>query len=225
MFKNVEDAKEIILRMYNIQELFQIEKKGEIKTMLNDIAHANTDKNKESWNKWISKDSDNERYINDMIDKIGCNRNMRLSILIVNAQYYKNFDLLTKAIEEIKKNKDFKKTNEEETKSYELIRDVQEAKKTIYRFFKNIEKLKQALKSDEINNTITELADYYSYTYSDELTDWFTHDLNDRFVNEALFRYGHKKGQNIFDLIRKGQYVKNKELFNEAVKELKKEME
>jgi len=105
-----------------------------------------------------------------------------------------------------------------------MLESVKEAKEELLDYFEeNKEELKKAIKNDEIQDIITEIADSDTDVYANYLTNWFSKGQNYRYVEDALEEFGYTPDKGIFDIIRAGQYLKNEELLNEAVKELKKE--
>jgi len=101
----------------------------------------------------------------------------------------------------------------------------EEAKEELQNYYSTTEELKEAIKNDEIQDAISEIADNNIDVYNADLLDW----LRDNYykVEDAIEEYGFPELDDKPDIlmaIRQGQYKENEEVLNEALEEIKEEL-
>jgi len=92
-------------------------------------------------------------------------------------------------------------------------------------YYATDEELEEAIKSDDIQDAISEIADNNIDVYNYDLLQWFP-DNYDK-VEEAIEEYGFPETNGKPDMmgaIRQGQYRENEEVLNEALKDIKEEL-
>jgi len=102
-----------------------------------------------------------------------------------------------------------------------MIRDVQEAKKAIYKYFKNDKK--KMKKEIDCGNLEIDIAQVNTDSDINTLIDWVAKDkINFEFVDAAL-EWG---GTNItaLELFKNAQILKARDIIYEAMDEIKKEL-
>jgi len=101
----------------------------------------------------------------------------------------------------------------------------EEAKEELQNYYATTEELKEAIKNDEIQDAISEIADNNIDVYNYDLLQWFP-DNYDK-VEEAIEEYGFPETDGKPDMlqaIRQGQYLENEEVLYEALEEIKEEL-
>ena len=101
----------------------------------------------------------------------------------------------------------------------------EEAKEELQNYYSTTEELKEAIKSDKIQDAISEIADNNVDVYNADLLDW----LRDNYykVEDAIEEYGFPETDGKPDIlmaIRQGQYLENEEVLYEALKDIKEEL-
>jgi len=103
-----------------------------------------------------------------------------------------------------------------------VLENVEDAKdKLLFDFDGEEEDLKDCIKKGEIQERISIIADDFVDTYTSNDLHWLLDQNNVKYVDEAIEEQGCDGI--LIDLVGRGQYKKNMELLNKAVKELKKE--
>lgn len=101
----------------------------------------------------------------------------------------------------------------------------EKAKEELKNFYATTEELEEAIKSDKIQDAISEIADNNIDVYNYDLLQWFP-DNYDK-VEEAIEEYGFPETDGKPDMIKaimQGQYKENEEVLNEALEEIKEEL-
>ncbi len=101
----------------------------------------------------------------------------------------------------------------------------EEAKEELQNYYSTTKELKEAIKNDEIQDAISEIADNNIDIYNADLLQWFP-DNYDK-VEEAIEEYGFPELDGKPDMIKaimQGQYKENEEVLNEALEEIKAEL-
>ena len=101
----------------------------------------------------------------------------------------------------------------------------EEAKEELKNFYATTEELKEAIKSDKIQDAIPEIADNNIDIYTIDLLDWFRDNYYK--VEDAIEEYGFPETDGKPDIlmaIRQGQYKENEEVLYEALKDIKEEL-
>ena len=101
----------------------------------------------------------------------------------------------------------------------------EEAKEELQNYYSTTEELKEAIKNDEIQDAISEIADNNIDIYNADLLQWFP-DNYDK-VEDAIDEYGFPETDGRHDImqaIRQGQYKENEEVLYEALEEIKEEL-
>lgn len=99
------------------------------------------------------------------------------------------------------------------------------AKEELQNYYTTTEELKEAIKNDEIQDAISEIADNNINIYNADLLDWFRDNYYK--VEDAIEEYGFPETDGKPDImmaIRQGQYLENEEVLNEALEEIKEEL-
>ncbi len=99
------------------------------------------------------------------------------------------------------------------------------AKEELQNYYSTTKELKEAIKNDEIQDAISEIADNNIDIYNADLLDW----LRDNYykVEDAIEEYGFPETDGKPDMIKaimQGQYKENEEVLNEALEEIKAEL-
>ena len=99
------------------------------------------------------------------------------------------------------------------------------AKEELQNYYSTTKELKEAIKNDEIQDAISEIADNNVDVYNADLLDW----LRDNYykVEDAIEEYGFPEldgKPDILMAIRQGQYKENEEVLYEALEEIKEEL-
>jgi len=99
------------------------------------------------------------------------------------------------------------------------------AKEELQNYYSTTKELKEAIKNDEIQDAISEIADNNIDVYNADLLDW----LRDNYykVEDAIEEYGFPETDGKPDMmmaIRQGQYKENEEVLYEALEEIKEEL-
>ena len=101
----------------------------------------------------------------------------------------------------------------------------EEAKEELQNFYATTEELEEAIKSDKIQDAISEIADNNINIYYAGLLDWFRDNYYK--VEDAIEEYGFPELDDKPDIlmaIRQGQYKENEEALYEALEEIKEEL-
>ncbi len=101
----------------------------------------------------------------------------------------------------------------------------EEAKEELQNYYSTTEELKEAIKNDEIQDAISEIADNNIDVYNADLLQWFPDNYYK--VEDAIEEYGFPELDDKPDIlmaIRQGQYKENEEVLNEALEEIKEEL-
>jgi len=103
------------------------------------------------------------------------------------------------------------------------LEDLEQAKEKLLDYYKDEQKLKDAITNGEIESDIEIISENNKDEDASNLIDWLREEYDNRdYVDDVLYKLGNG-GRSITDLISMGQLSKNKDLLNKAVKELKKE--
>ena len=112
-----------------------------------------------------------------------------------------------------------------------VLKSVEEAKQALKGYFGDGDQLNRAVyySTEELENTITEIADDEIDVYNDVLLEWAKVPKNQYDIDEYKTQLGEidleaDGSKIVFDLIRGGQYYHNFTLLNEAVSELHNEL-
>lgn len=103
----------------------------------------------------------------------------------------------------------------------------EEAKEELQNYYFTTKELKEAIKNDEIQDAISEIADNNIDIYNADLLDWFRDNYNYYKVEDAIEEYGFPEldgKPDILMAIRQGQYKENEEVLYEALEEIKEEL-
>jgi len=101
----------------------------------------------------------------------------------------------------------------------------EKAKEELQNYYTTTEELEEAIKSDKIQDAISEIADNNIDVYNYDLLQWFP-DNYDK-VEEAIEEYGFPEldgKPDMLQAIRQGQYLENEEVLYEALEEIKAEL-
>ena len=101
----------------------------------------------------------------------------------------------------------------------------EKAKEELQNYYTTTEELEEAIKSDKIQDAISEIADNNINIYNADLLQWFP-DNYDK-VEEAIEEYGFPEldgKPDMLQAIRQGQYLENEEVLYEALEEIKAEL-
>jgi len=101
----------------------------------------------------------------------------------------------------------------------------EKAKEELQNYYTTTEELEEAIKSDKIQDAISEIADNNVDVYNYDLLQWFP-DNYDK-VEEAIEEYGFPEldgKPDMLQAIRQGQYLENEEVLYEALEEIKAEL-
>jgi hypothetical protein len=102
----------------------------------------------------------------------------------------------------------------------------EEAKEELQNYYSTTEELKEAIKNDEIQDAISEIADNIMMCLYADLFDWFRDNYYK--VEDAIEEYGFPEldgKPDILMAIRQGQYKENEEVLYEALEEIKVRIE
>lgn len=101
----------------------------------------------------------------------------------------------------------------------------EEAKEELQNYYATTEELKEAIKNDEIQDAISEIANNNVDVYNADLLDWFKDNYIK--VEDAIDEYGFPETDgkpDIMQAIRQGQYKENEEILYEALEDIKEEL-
>lgn len=101
-----------------------------------------------------------------------------------------------------------------------MINTIKEAKELIKEYYQNDSEMKEAIESDEIQDATSEIADNNIDIYFSDLYKWVADESD--WVERALDEFGWDGcGGDLSKAIQMGQSLKNQEILNEALEELK----
>jgi len=92
-------------------------------------------------------------------------------------------------------------------------------------YYATDEELEEAIRNDEIQDAISEIANDNVDVYNYDLLRWLQHNYYK--VEDAIEEYGFPETNGKPDMmgaIRQGQYRENEEVLNEALKDIKEEL-
>lgn len=101
----------------------------------------------------------------------------------------------------------------------------EEAKEELQNYYSTTEELKEAIKNDEIQDAISEIADNNIDVYNADLLDWFKDNYYK--VEDAIEEYGFPELDGKPDMmgaIRQGQYKENEEALFQALEDIREEL-
>jgi len=99
------------------------------------------------------------------------------------------------------------------------------AKEELQNYYSTTEELKEAIKNDTIQDSISEIADNNVDVYNYDLLQWFP-DNYDK-VEDAIDEYGFPETDgrpDIMQAIRQGQYKENEEALFQALEDIREEL-
>ena len=106
-----------------------------------------------------------------------------------------------------------------------MIDNLKDAKEQLTDYYANKKELKEAIESDNISDTVSELADGNVDLYTYNLLEWVKEGYN--YVEDGISELGFPESDGKPDFIKAimaGQYMANQKLLYEAVEELKEEL-